>query len=771
MVDLLLPVIPLPKMGSFADGFPGGCVKTANIIAQQSAWLAAQQQDDGSWQRPHGYTSNHYDTAWAGLGLMATGDKHFDPQIRKAAEFLAFKAKPDGWAVPSSAVAIFLGEYWLRYRDDRILPSLEGWVNCLLIESMTGDYTAGHGHNPGYRGTGVSTGGSHAAAAFAVASKTPVHFDTTLLDRMLFRVQQLAPDGHVPYGRGRGRAEFVPALAHGATYSGRHGPYLVASLLHGGPRLFTENCTRMYADGPKGGSDQGHATETLSNQWAFIAMAASDLGAYREHLDALRWKITMRRCFDGGFCQSAFRLEYAGGEGLLDFAIRCGSWLVSLCAEKQNLAITGAPAYRAKALLDLPPVQHLDAMLLGCYLRDWAVVDAVLGDRSPEALRTAIVGLQSIQHDPELREKLLLLLPAHAVTVAGKVAAIDSLDTQLRGYLVEMLLGMNIRIDAVGVAEHPGQYEIHLDQEFPLAGLELDPQRLAESGVGLSGSVSFSSAEDGPVPVPARVEFDSTQGVNWGNWHSKRSTVRLEGPKETPFEITATFDYEVAGIPIRYQRKVLFNQGEDYGNGEKQRKVINDRRVWVPGTLTQDHARWNISFKLPSGVQIAAATQGNEILVHEGEAQWISPRDRSLPMGSQGEFCYTSGWQRWEARVPEFRLKGGPGMVEVTSIVSGDAKAPENLMRGEPGSLLLDVEKPVEITFSEPATVRAFDLRAENVRSLRIEAEIDGNWKTIHLGRPGDLVKRPVAIETGKLRIHLEDAKLGAELKLLRLYR
>ena len=67
--------------------------------------------------------------------------------------------------------------------------------------------------------------------------------------------------------------------------------------------------------------------------------------------------------------------------------------------------------------------------------------------------------------------------------------------------------------------------------------------------------------------------------------------------------------------------------------------------------------------------------------------------------------------------------------------------------------------------------MRAFDLRAGNVASVRIEAEAGGAWKTIHIGRPGDLVKRPVELETGRLRIHLEDVKPRAELKLLRLYR
>ena len=48
-----------------------------------SEWLAAQQRENGSWERPGGYCGNHYDTGWAGLALMATGNPKYDPVIKK----------------------------------------------------------------------------------------------------------------------------------------------------------------------------------------------------------------------------------------------------------------------------------------------------------------------------------------------------------------------------------------------------------------------------------------------------------------------------------------------------------------------------------------------------------------------------------------------------------------------------------------------------------------------------------------------------------------
>ena len=167
------------------------------MIATSSEWLARQQQDDGSWPRFEGYTGRHYDTAWAGLALMATGDAKYDDAIRRGAEYVAFRAASDEWSIPSACALLFLSEYWLRYHDDRVVPAIRVWADRIVREYVQGDYTAGHGFNPGYRGTGISIGASHVALALAVANRTPVHIDGDLIDAMLEQVQMIAPGGFV----------------------------------------------------------------------------------------------------------------------------------------------------------------------------------------------------------------------------------------------------------------------------------------------------------------------------------------------------------------------------------------------------------------------------------------------------------------------------------------------------------------------------------------------------------------------------------------------
>jgi hypothetical protein len=765
---------PIVKMGSFTKGFPEKDVKSANIIAQQSAWLAVQQMPDGSWQRPSGYTSNHYDTAWAGLGLMATGNPEFDENIKKAAQFLAFKAKTDGWAVPSSVVVVFLSEYWLRYQDDSVLPGLRSWVDCLLTESMTGDYTVGHGHNPGYRGGGVSTGGSHVALALAMAEKTPMGVDKEIVDRMLYRVQQLAPDGFVPYGRGRGgEPKFEPALDGAGTYSGRHGPYLIASLLHGGPKLFTENCAGMYQHCQRGGIDQGHATETLSTQWAFIAMAASDLPSYREHLEALKWKITLRRAFNGGYTTSAWRLEYAGGESLLDYAIRSSTWLIALCADKQNLAITGNPKYRAKYLVDVPPTTHTDAMLRGYYLRNWGVADAVLGERSPASLKAALQVLKSMALGSALHGEMEKFLTTRALPVAREIMALDGLAALQRAYLAELVLGVDHRIDLLDHEKSPStmDFTVKVVTQHPLAGLGLDFEKLKSLGLVMKGSVSFPEG-DGLDASASPVSFDSAGKVDWKKWHTSTGETIVMSRKSGAFEAVAHFDYTVGDLRISYDRPLLFNQGEEWGNGEKQRKVVNDRRVWVPGLLSHDHARWNISFLLPSGQWIAAATQGNDIKVHDAKGDWISPKDHALQKGSVGEFCYTSGWQRIECRVPEFRLQSAPEICRITSIAQSGHPLPEadDLLAGKTCEIEVVPDEVISVKLSKPYLLDAIDLRADKVRMATVEAKVDGQWEIVHIGHPITLVKQLKKVTSDELRMTFTGDPKGMKIKLLRIY-
>jgi hypothetical protein len=184
------------------------------------------------------------------------------------------------------------------------------------------------------------------------------------------------------------------------------------------------------------------------------------------------------------------------------------------------------------------------------------------------------------------------------------------------------------------------------------------------------------------------------------------------------------------------------------------------------------HARWNISFVLPGGQFVAAATQGKDIMVRDPRGDWVSPRDHALLAGSVGEFCYTSGWQRYECRVPEFRMKSEPPLVEIAALRPTGGTAWEDaasIIAGKPGSVPLDGVDSLEVPLVRPTALRAIDFRADKVGGVVVEAKVGETWKVIHLGRPASLLKELAPVTTKHVRITLRKVKKGASLKLLRL--
>lgn len=64
-----------------------------------------------------------------------------------------------------------------------MLPAIRNGVQRMKNEVLYGDFVTGHGIHPGYRGTGVSIGGSHMCLFLALASKTPARTEDGVLDK------------------------------------------------------------------------------------------------------------------------------------------------------------------------------------------------------------------------------------------------------------------------------------------------------------------------------------------------------------------------------------------------------------------------------------------------------------------------------------------------------------------------------------------------------------------------------------------------------------
>lgn len=752
----------IPQIGTFAPGFPANCSKSDAIIKMMSEWLVAQQNEDGSWDRPGGYCGNHFDTAWAGLALMSTGDKKYDPVIKKAAHYIAFSGSQCWWAVPQATAGVFLCEYWLRYRDDSVLPAIRNGVQRMKNEVLYGDYVTGHGIHPGYRGTGVSIGGSHMCLFLAMSSKTPAHVNDGVLEKMMDRAQELCPTGMGPYGRTTETFTFKPNMECGGTYSGRHGPYYVASLLTGGPALYTRNSQIMYGNGPIGGADQGHSSETLSIMWALPCYWLSDPVAYYKNMEAFRWKLTLLRPFDGGMIQNPNRLELMSSDPCIGTYIRTSIWINALCAPKQNLAITGNPKYLAKTFRNVPPINDTESRFLQTYIRNWSLVKASLGTKAPQIISKTIKEMKDIPVKEGCRFKLLDILNKRALSAAKAVMALKDVDVRKRATCAELLLGIDIRIFFEPVLENGkvtnGKYALRVEVQQPLGGRgiglhrdkELQEKANTAYNFEFSGDINFQDAN----------KFTDLENIKWDaktnyrhDWNVFITEKKINGPSDSPNqELSADIAWSVDDLTVKYTRPLITGKFEA-GCEEKEFTLNNLNHLWVTGILMRDHGNHGCSFFLTDGSYIAAATQGNQIIIHDEtnkneEKTWVTPNDSCLPRGAKCLFRVSPDWRGLECRVSELRLLSYGKSADVdkyTLTANGASINTDNLtdrdaLTKEELSASGKQEEPLilEATLNEPTKIRAVDIKLENGYSkVVIEALVNNKWEPIHWGAIG----------------------------------
>lgn len=536
--------------------------------------------------------------------------------------------------------------------------------------------------------------------------------------------------------------------------------------------------------------DQGHATQSLTTTWGLLAASMVSTEAMQRHWAALAWKLTMLRCHDGGFCQNPYTLEYQGGEGLLPNYLRSGAYLVILNSTKRNLAITGAPQWRAKQLVDVPPVCHQDAVALGYYQRNWGVADAVLGTKAPQRLREGLAKLQAMGKGNNTHGELYDFLKAEAAPTAREILRLKDIPSPEQQYLAEMVLGVDLRVTAeLALADGKeksdvGRWEVSLDVQHPLAGYFS----------GAAPDEREAWRKNPPLPLKGQVTIDSNPPIQFaiqpdcGNhdWQTNHLSESLEGPAQGPLHWVAHINYQVGDMIFQYTRPIVAG-GDEPGNGEKGRKVLNDRIVGVRGQLQRDLNGWNGSFYLPGGQYISAATQGLAAQVAYGNRlKWIAAEDGVVPAGTECEFGFTSGWQPVEARIAAIRVVGRLPVLRLSQLTVQGAPVDRDPLQdfdhrtGVKVAWPVEEQVPLEIEAELPAeaTVRGIDLRLSDQsrqRRVTVETQVDGRWKIVFQGQPDRQLSAFPPTRTRRVRVRLVQldprAKKGTELQEFHLIR
>ncbi|NQZ58480.1 MAG: hypothetical protein HRT88_13560, partial [Lentisphaeraceae bacterium] len=435
--------LKLPQIGSFGDSYDPHCDKAENYRNMLAHRLAVQQGPDGAWADVPSYASKSFHTSMCGLALMSTENPAYAKHIRQAAHYVANDASADKWTYSHGTWLIFLAEYYLRTGDKEIFPALKRRIKE-SHKFVGADYTSGHGHSPGYGGTGYIGGGGALACGFAIASKTPAmdKADLLILDKMLERAQEIAPNGSIPYGRKVTWRTTEPKPGQGGSCG--TGPYFVASKVRGGVEHFTKTAEKRYSTAPFGSGENGHATQTLHFFWATIATANTNAAAFRQCMDVYLWKFTNLREFDGTINSNNYRTEYHNGDGIIGPPYwRTAGFLIIMNAHKRNLAITGSARYRAPRQRQIPLVFHQDKSAHNFALRNWNIVEAVLGKKTPSSFVSTLKTLRSLKKDTNLGDVLRKLLKAKAPNVARSIMRLRGLPKGvIKEQLVELVLGL-----------------------------------------------------------------------------------------------------------------------------------------------------------------------------------------------------------------------------------------------------------------------------------------------------------------------------------------
>ncbi len=708
--------IRIPQIGSFGDSFNPKSAKVKNYSRILAKRLATQQAEDGSWQAGGTYSGPTFHSSMCGLALLSTGDKSYSPHIKRAAHYVAYSGAMSDWSYPNGVNCLFLAEYYLRYKDKSILRGLKTALKR-ASDFVQSDYTAGHKHHPGYRGCGWIGGGGGIAAAFAVASHTPVRSHNSLLDKMLIRAQEISPQGVVPYGRERGRTEFTGEPSKGQAWSAGTGPYYLATMIRGGADYFRRVVTKKYGTGPWGDADGGHATHILQFFWGSLASSMTGPRGLKGNMDAFLWKFTNYRNFDGFINANTNRLEYHGAQGIMGYPYwRTAAHLILINSYKRYLAITGHPKYRAKKFRNAPIVYFYDKGLWSSTIRNWQMVQAALGKKSPKSIAAGIAHLKKFPMDANLSAAVFNFLNLHAPTVARQISQLQGVKKLTKSHCMELILGSGVEFSAKTNKGESSSATVELALNVSTAyerwrkALAKDQQsKNPVKTLQINGTVTVTDPQKKLFSEPLVFKISPTK-------MRFKQSIPVIGEKD--YQLVAKIEYSSAGLKFNYSMPVMVNSTHPMA------PYYNTTKIWVPGYMAESNISHKFPIKLPNG-QLLSATkrEGNDIRVHREEEIVNAGTTFHLVAGSPCYFLMTAG-TIWEPTVLEVKLrKNHFGILKPADIivnhadVHGDLKQICDFNQKTAATLVANSDSnpmSIDFVFNKPVTLASMAYYTHN---------------------------------------------------------
>lgn len=560
---------PIGKTGSFSNTYPKNCPKTEQMVSRHTEWLAAQQREDGSWPRLRGYTRDGWDTSWCALALMSSGDSKYDEQVKKAAYRIAYADAPSEWTAERAMRLIFLSEYYLRTKDEKIVAGIQAAYYQLLDCAKT-DYMAGHKVNGfGYGIAGQHYGTGHLALGLALASRTPITTSKGLVSNIIRHAGEVLVNGTYAYGRGRRMARDYSREHSGGNAMSGSG---MLGVQIGGGHLSAVKEHIERIDASIGDGDNSHATSSLAFIFSSLAIATSDESVFLKHMQNFRYKMTIDDNWDGGFLKSAFPLDLASGEGVTSNTIRTAGYILVLNGLKKNLAITGKTEHWNKNYIPTVAVSEWGGQVHSYYLRNWALAKEILGNRAPKELDQGIRAMYSLPRTLELVPKSREIVLRSAPTIIQRINSLGNLSKTDRAYAIELVSGLDFKI----YTEKKGneqEIKLHINQPLhQLNWLDEDKEEMFKrSPFPLRAKVEITADNIADI---VSFETDGTKDFNLDEGTRNFSVTKpLKDSAIEEFEGVAKITFKIGNTAVSYDRPLKFNTEFAHSNHYNLRRL------------------------------------------------------------------------------------------------------------------------------------------------------------------------------------------------------
>lgn len=611
---------PIGKTGSFSATYPRNCEKSDLMARRHTAWLAAQQRENGSWPRLAGYTRDGWDTAWCALALMSGGDKQYDAQVRKAAYYLAYDNAPSEWTAERAMRLICLSEYYLRTKDKKIIAGIQA-AYYQLLDCCKADYMAGHKVNGfGYGIAGQHYGTGHLALAIALASRTPISTNEALVSSIIRHAGEVCVNGTYAYGRGRRMARDASRKHSGG--NAMSGPGMLGAQIGGGhSSSIKELAERMQAS--IGDGDNSHATSSLAFVFSSLALAAADEEAFLRHMRNFRYKLTLDDNWEGGFLKSAFALDLQTGEGVTSNWIRSAGSILVLNALKRQLAITGAKQHWKKERIPEVAVSEWGGQVHSYYLRNWCIAQELLGRRAPRELAIGIKEMHRLPRTLELVPKTREVVLKFAPAMVRKINRTAGLSPVQKAHAIELLCGLDFKIHDT---RKDGRQNVTVEITQPLHQLNWRDKNKEEmfrnSPWPLKTKVEIKS---GDLLDPMQIETEGTEKFNLDQGTRKfnlSSAIRKGAPEQ--IEGTARIAFRLGGTTVSYRRPLVFNKPFSHSNNYNLRRFqlrlkLAPRAYFQSQPLVIAGIAFDAMYPAERMLELHGPANGVAVNAHEGD--------------------------------------------------------------------------------------------------------------------------------------------------------